>query len=70
MGEVQSSKEIAEIRMLCALANLLNWIEALAALVIVVLAYLTLAVLKDCAADTKMIAMRVFCRLRTHRSPF
>jgi hypothetical protein len=40
----------------CILINLPNWIEALAALGIVVLTYRTLVVLKDYAADTKKIA--------------
>lgn len=50
--------------------NLPNWIEAFAALGIVVLTYLTLIVLKDYAADTKTIAKASASQLENAQMPF
>ena len=52
------------------LTNLPNWVEALAALGIVVLTYLTLIVLKDYAADTKTIAKASASQLENAQMPF
>jgi hypothetical protein len=52
------------------LINLPNWIEALAALGIVALTYLTLVVLKDYAADTKLIARASGSQLEASQMPF
>jgi hypothetical protein len=54
----------------CILVNLPNWIEALAALGIVALTYLTLVVLKDYAADTKTIAKASASQLENAQMPF
>jgi hypothetical protein len=54
----------------CILVNLPNWIEALAALGIVVLTYLTLVVLKDYAAETKKIAKASVSQLENAQMPF
>jgi hypothetical protein len=54
----------------CIVVNLPNWIEAFAALGIVVLTYLTLVVLKDYAADTKMIARASGSQLEASQVPF
>jgi len=54
----------------CILINLPNWIEALAALGIVALTYLTLVVLKDYAADTKTIAKASASQLENAQMPF
>jgi hypothetical protein len=56
--------------MQCILINLPNWIEALAALGIVLLTYLTLVVLKGYAADTSMIARASASQLENARMPF
>ena len=56
--------------MQCILINLPNWIEALAALGIVALTYLTLVVLKDYAADTKTIAKASASQLENAQMPF
>lgn len=56
--------------MQCILVNLPNWIEALAALGIVGLTYLTLVVLKDYAADTKTIAKASASQLENAQMPF
>lgn len=56
--------------MQCILVNLPNWIEALAALGIVALTYLTLVVLKDYAADTKTIAKASSSQLENAQMPF
>jgi hypothetical protein len=54
----------------CIFINLPNWIEALAALGIVVLTYLTLVVLKNYAADTKTIAKASASQLENAQMPF
>jgi hypothetical protein len=54
----------------CILANLPNWIEALAALGLVGLTYLTLVVLRDYAADTKTIAKASASQLENAQKPF
>ncbi len=56
--------------MQCTLVNLPNWIEAFAALGIVVLTYLTLVVLKDYASDTKTIAKASASQLENAQMPF
>jgi hypothetical protein len=52
------------------LINLPNWIEALAALGLLALTYLTLVVLKDYAADTKLIARASGSQLEAAQMPF
>lgn len=56
--------------MQCIFVNLPNWIEALAAVGIVALTYLTLVVLKDYAADTKTIAKASASQLENAQMPF
>jgi hypothetical protein len=56
--------------MQCILANLPNWIEAFAAAAIVVLTYLSLIVLRDYAADTKMIARASVSQTESSQMPF
>jgi hypothetical protein len=56
--------------MFCALVNLPNWIEAVAALAIVALTYLTLVVLKGYAADTKTIANASVLQTENAQKPF
>jgi hypothetical protein len=56
--------------MQCILINLPNWIEALAALGLLALTYLTLVVLKDYAADTKLIARASGSQLEAVQMPF
>jgi len=51
-------------------ANLPSWIEALAAVGIVVLTYLTLMVLKEYAADTKTIANASASQTESSQMPF
>jgi hypothetical protein len=70
MGEDQGSEEVIESCMRCILANLPNWIEALAASAIVLLTYLTLVVLKDYAADTKKIANASVLQTENAQKPF
>lgn len=54
----------------CILANLPNWIQALAAVCIVPLTLLTLIVLKRYAADTKKIARASASQLENSEMPF
>jgi hypothetical protein len=54
----------------CVLINLPNWIEALAALGLLALTYLALVVLKDYAADTKLIARASGSQLEAAQMPF
>jgi hypothetical protein len=54
----------------CILVNFPNWIEALAAVAIVVLTYLTLIVLKEYAADTKTIAGVSVSQTENAQKPF
>jgi hypothetical protein len=54
----------------CILVNLPSWIEAVAALSLVALTYLTLVVLKDYAADTKTIAKASASQLENVQMPF
>jgi hypothetical protein len=54
----------------CVFVNLPNWIEALAAVAIVILTYLTLIVLKEYAADTKTIAKASVLQTENAQKPF
>jgi len=52
------------------IVNLPNWIEAVAAVAIVALTYLTLVVLKEYAADTKTIAKASILQTENAQKPF
>ena len=56
--------------MLCVLVNLPSWVEALAAVAVAVLTYLTLTVLKGYAADTKTIANASILQTENAQKPF
>jgi hypothetical protein len=56
--------------MVCALVNLPNWLEALAAVAVAVLTYLTLTVLKGYAADTKTISNAGILQTENAQKPF